>query len=315
MANDTIANIINLAATGSQPVDTKMDCDIPAIPGSSRGNSGRVTSGSNAPTTADTAAGGSSGQQEGTAGTNAAYKNLRQGAGAASSKKSVMYEEIMVQRRIRGEHAALGLGPGADMFECGSFFSMEDDFRYQRACIRENKNVLIISSTSFTREDLVCTSCDKGHALLPLRCEKDLWEGGRKLIFLTDQNMPAVLPSKKEMCPIIIRIDGGLLRELGTTFLELLGRFAVPEGSVIVIGSITHLMEEGRVGYSKGLLTEYIRFSKAFNSTVHVVPFIPPTLCETNDQDLMRDMLDIARWSRGSRSGNFTSSRRVRGRN
>jgi hypothetical protein len=97
-----------------------------------------------------------------------------------------MYEEIMVQRRIRGEHAALGLGPGADMFECGSFFSMEDDFRYQRACIRENKNDLIISSTSFTREDWVCTSCDKGHALLPLRYEKDLWEGGRKLIFLTD---------------------------------------------------------------------------------------------------------------------------------
>jgi hypothetical protein len=88
-----------------------------------------------------------------------------------------MYEEIMVQRRIRGEHAALGLGPGADMFDCGSFFSMEDDFRFQRACIRENKNDLIISSTSFTREDWVCTSCDKGHTLLPLRYEKDLWEG------------------------------------------------------------------------------------------------------------------------------------------
>jgi hypothetical protein len=170
------------------------------------------------------------------------------------------------------------------------------DWGLAPTCLSEND--LIISSTSFTREDWVCTSCDKGHALLPLRYEKDLWEGGRKLIFLTDQNMPAVLPSKKEMCPIIIRIDGGLLRELGTTFLELLGRYAVPvpEGSVIVIGSITHLMEEGRVGYSKGLVTEYIRFSKAFNSMVHVVPFIPPPLCGTNDQELMRGMLDMARW-------------------
>jgi hypothetical protein len=147
-ANSTIANIINLAATGSQPVDTKMDCDIPATPGTSRGLAGRAAGGANAPVTADTAAGGSGIQQAGTAGTsgtNAAYKNLRQGAGASSSKKTVMYEEIMVQRRIRGEHAALGLGPGADMFDCGSFFSMEDDFRYQRACIRENKNDLIIS--------------------------------------------------------------------------------------------------------------------------------------------------------------------------
>jgi hypothetical protein len=85
-----------------------------------------------------------------------------------------MYKEIMVQRRIRGEHAALGLGPGADMFECGSFFSMEDDCRFQRACIRENKNDLIMSSTSFMRENWVCTSCDKGHTLIPLRYEKDL---------------------------------------------------------------------------------------------------------------------------------------------
>jgi hypothetical protein len=46
------------------------------------------------------------------------------------------------------------------------------------------------------------------------------------------------------MCPIIIRINGGLLRgELGTTFLEMLGSHAV-----IIMGSITHLMEEeGRV--------------------------------------------------------------------
>jgi hypothetical protein len=121
--------------------------------------------------------------------------------------------------------------------------------------------------------------------------------------------MPAVLPSKKEMCPIIIRIDGGLLQELGTTFLELLGRFAVPEGSVIVIGSITHLMEEGRVGYSKGLVTEYIRFSKAFNSTVHVVPFIPPPLCGTNDpRTSCSACWTLPVGSRGSRSGSSTTT-------
>jgi hypothetical protein len=37
-------------------------------------------------------------------------------------------------------------------------------------------------------------------------------------------------------------------------------------------------------------------FSKAFNNTVHVVPFLPPPLCGTNYQDLMRGMMDIARW-------------------
>jgi hypothetical protein len=78
--------------------------------------------------------------------------------------------------------------------------------------------------------------------------------------------------------------------------LVLVSRYAVPEGSVIVIGSVSYLMEEGRVGYSKGFVTEYIRYSKAFNNKVHVVPFLPPPLCGTDDQDLMRGMLDIARW-------------------
>jgi hypothetical protein len=103
-----------------------------------------------------------------------------------------------------------------------------------------------------------------------------MWSGGRKLIFLTDHNMPAVLPSLDGKCPIIVRMDGGLLREIGTNFLSRLRGYSIPEGSVIVIGSVTHLMEEGRVGYSKGLVTEFIRLTKAFKGTIHVVPFLPP---------------------------------------
>lgn len=105
-----------------------------------------------------------------------------------------------------------------------------------------------------------------------------------------------MLPSKKGMCPAIIRIDGGLLRELGTTFLTILGKHYLPEGSVILIGSLSHLMEDGRVGYAKALVTEHIRFSKAIKNTVHVVPFVPPPMCVTNDPELMRAILDISGW-------------------
>jgi hypothetical protein len=108
--------------------------------------------------------------------------------------------------------------------------------------------------------------------------------------------MQPMLPSKKGMCPAVLRIDGNHLRELGTNFLTILGRYAVPEGSVIMIGSLSHLMEEGRVGYAKALVTEQIRFSKALKNTVHVVPFVPPPLCGTNDPDLMRAILDVAGW-------------------
>jgi hypothetical protein len=55
-------------------------------------------------------------------------------------------------------------------------------------------------------------------------------------------------------------------------------------------------MEEGRVGYSKGLVAEHIRFTKAFKNTIHVVPFLPPHTCGTNDPELLRAMMDITVW-------------------
>jgi hypothetical protein len=55
-------------------------------------------------------------------------------------------------------------------------------------------------------------------------------------------------------------------------------------------------MEEGQVGYAKGLVTEYIRLFKVFKNTVHIVPFLPPPIGGTNDPELLRAMLDILSW-------------------
>ncbi len=59
---------------------------------------------------------------------------------------------------------------------------------------------------------------------------------------------------------------------------------------------VTHLMEEGRVGYAKGLVTEYIRLSKVFKNTVHIVPFLLPPIGGTNDPELVRSVMDILSW-------------------
>ncbi len=136
--------------------------------------------------------------------------------------------------------------------------------------------MLLVSTNSFLLEDWMCVSCKNSHQLLPRQKNRDRWDGGRQLIFLCDHNMPAILPSKDGKCPIILREEGGLLREIGTYFLDRLHGYSVLEGSIIIIGSVTHLMEEGRVGYTKALLTETIRFTKCFKGNGHVVPFLPP---------------------------------------
>jgi hypothetical protein len=62
-----------------------------------------------------------------------------------------------------------------------------------------------------------------------------------------DRNIPAVLPrvQGRNVPDYHPRIYAGLLIELGTTCLEMLGSHAVPEESVIITGFITYLMEVG----------------------------------------------------------------------
>jgi hypothetical protein len=247
-----------------------------------------------------TAAAGTAATASGS-GSSAPYRNFHQddepvaGSGSSTIFTTARYKNIKTQRQLRGEHTAIGSGPTADCYECGSIF-VEGDNRTSRSVLLEDTKELIVSTNSYIKEDWSCISCRRSHPLLPLTSRKNDWTGGRKLIFLTDHNMPAILPSKDDLCPIIMRVDGGLLREIGTTFLAQLSRYTIPEGSVIFIGSVTHLMEEGRVGYSKGLVTEHIRLSKVFKNTVHVVPFLPPPMGGTNDPELVRSLMDILSW-------------------
>jgi hypothetical protein len=63
---------------------------------------------------------------------------------------------------------------------------------------------------------------------------------------------------------------------------------------VLLIGS--HLMEEGLVGYAKCLGAEFRRFSKLFDYTVHVIPFVPPPYRGTNNPDLVYNLYHITTW-------------------
>jgi hypothetical protein len=205
------------------------------------------------------------------------------------------HEFIRIQRQIRSEHAASSIGPAAKNFKCSSF--EEDKNCYaNRIQLVEDAAELMVSTTSFTRSDWICTSCDVGHKLLPCRRNKPQWNKGRKLVILADHNFPAALPSIGERCPAIIRVECGLLSELGDHFFSMLRDFTLPEGSVLLIGSLTHLMEEGLVGYAKSLGAEYRRFSKLFDYTVHVIPFVPPPHGGTNDPDLVMNIFHITTW-------------------
>jgi hypothetical protein len=129
--------------------------------------------------------------------------------------------------------------------------------------------------------------------------------GGRKLVILTDQNFGAILPMEGKKCPIVVRVEGGWLHEIGDAFLELMDEHTLPEGSVILLGSLSNLMKQGSAGHAKALCREVRRFSGLFQGSATVIPFSPPPIFGTNDTSLVMAISDVTNWLDSVQTGNF----------
>ena len=70
----------------------------------------------------------------------------------------------------------------------------------------------------------------------------------------------------------------------------------VPEGSVVLLGSLSNLMSQGPQGHAKSLCAEVRRLNGLFHNTVTVVPFVPIPLYGTNSSSLVMGMVDITEW-------------------
>jgi hypothetical protein len=77
------------------------------------------------------------------------------------------------------------------------------------------------------------------------------------------------------------------------------------EGSVILLGSLSDLMNQGSAGHAKALCREVRRCSGLFQGSATVVPFIPPPIFGTNDTSLIMAISDVTNWLDSVQAGNF----------
>jgi hypothetical protein len=219
-ANAVISNVLQQLANPQREA-SEMDTSgngtaEPKVIASGSGTAGSSAGGSGTAVFANPPGSGTAGSSDGIAGTAGAaqlsagkaapYRNFHgeneavAGSGNGIVFTSARYKNIKTQRQLRGEHTAIGSGPSADCFECGSIF-VDGDNRTSRSILVEDTKELVVSTSSFIKEDWSCISCRRSHPLLPLLSEKQEWADGRKLIFLTDQNMPAILPCTGVFAP------------------------------------------------------------------------------------------------------------------
>ncbi len=70
----------------------------------------------------------------------------------------------------------------------------------------------------------------------------------------------------------------------------------VPEGSVVLLGSMSDLMSQGPQGHAKSLCAEVRRLNGLFHNSVTVVPFVPIPMYRTNSSSLVMGIGDITEW-------------------
>ncbi len=188
---------------------------------------------------------------------------------------SKTYSAIISNKKKNEKASTIGgIASGQDPTECRCFFNPGDN-RTLRSVYKEDVTSGSVSSMSFNPVSWMCTSCPRSHSVFEVKSGEGGRAGGRTVIVLCDQNFPAVLPSIENHCLTIMRLDTGTIEELIDLFLKISKNVTVPEGTVILVGSISLLARVGVHGYSSACINAKRRPAGAIKGSV-VIPFIPP---------------------------------------
>ena len=156
-------------------------------------------------------------------------------------------------------------------------------------------------SSSFNMSSFMCSVCPVKHEVLRKKGGKSGGLGGggvddRTVLVLSDQNFPAALPSTDGMCLSVLRVEHASLNELADSFTELTKGGLLPEGSMLLLSSVSHLARVGTESYCLELVSVINRLRKVIghSSFVSPGPFIMGG--GTNDKALIKSLIELYSW-------------------
>ncbi len=101
------------------------------------------------------------------------------------------------------------------------------------------------------------------------------------MVILSDQTFPPVFPSTgDDNCTVIIRVEDSELWELEEVFNDRFKAFSKPHGnfppgSVILLGSMSHLAKNGLNYYAPKLVETMTRLAGRVGPGINVIPMLP----------------------------------------
>jgi len=141
-------------------------------------------------------------------------------------------------------------------------------------------------SSSFDPANLSCLMCSREHGILV--------PGKPSVVCISDQNFPSNLSGNEKNCFAVVRIEDASLAELGNLYLELFDKVNLPEGSVVLIGSASHLSRVGASSYAYDWVELLNRLSHR-TKDLNICPLIP-IVASGASGSLSRDIGQLATW-------------------
>jgi len=141
-------------------------------------------------------------------------------------------------------------------------------------------------SSSFDPQNLSCVMCSEEHCILD--------QSKTTVVCFTDQNFPSTLSGNKDNCLAVMRMEDASLAELADLVIEVLTGSKIPTGTVLLIGSGSHLFRVGASAYAYDWIEMLSIVGSRFKG-IRIIPAIPvvPGGCPGG---LSRDIGQLAVW-------------------
>jgi hypothetical protein len=145
-------------------------------------------------------------------------------------------------------------------------------------------------SRSFDTTGRICETCPAAH---------DAFQGKDDLpvVFaLSDQHFSPCLPARDQKdCIRVCRVEDGYLREIVGEFVSGVGKRRLVPGSVVLLGSLTHLERDGTAKYAE----EWKQCRNWIQSDlggIMVLPLIPMPMEDISDRATIRSLIEFLSW-------------------
>jgi hypothetical protein len=122
--------------------------------------------------------------------------------------------------------------------------------------------------------ELMCLACCSPHSIA-----EGLGAGRAQVFVVSDQAFPALLPTDDGRCLVVVRVEDGALSELVSVFCDIFARSvspagSLPPGSVVLLGSLSHLSMRGLCNYTEELVRNIGSLAARVGTGVKVVPLV-----------------------------------------